>query len=129
MVTITLPNPDKVARDMGAWSAVAFIGQAFGSAFGGIVLSLIGKSGADSTSTVDSNDDSNRAPYTRSGYQSIFIPAAAAVLLSGVLLFPVRSSLRPPPAPHGPVDQGTAGRLAVGNNGVESIRSPLLSDE
>ena len=89
-ITASLPDVEKRARDMGGWGAIQSVGAALGALFGGLVLTLAGASDG----TVE---ESGRTRYTRDGYTAAYVPAGAAVLVSALLLLPLRHKLRATP--------------------------------
>jgi MFS family permease len=101
MITAALPDPEKRARDMGGWVAVDSIGGALGSVLAGVIITLVGKSDRtvaedhDDKFFVDTDDDevASRIAYTRHGYAMVFWPAAGAVLLGSLILWPIRHRL------------------------------------
>ena len=94
-------------RPSTGWAAVQSIGNAVGGLFGGLVLTLMGNSGETvNESSMASDDDGSganddaegdRMRYTRLGFVAAFLPAAAATILSALILWPLRKRLRPPP--------------------------------
>jgi len=127
MITAALPNPDKRARDMGRWAAIENIGGGLGNLIGAFVLPHVGSSDqtvgddSDDVGAADINDDddsaSDRTTYTRSGYYSIFWPAAIFLLLTGFIVWPLRKRLRSPTT-----DTSTNISLTAHNDTVLSMR-------
>jgi len=101
MITAALPNPDKRARDMGGWAAIENIGGALGGLISGAVITLTGSSDQTVNDIRDDDDDAgdddnggDRTVYTQVGYLSIFWPAALAVLVSALIVWPLSQHLR-----------------------------------
>jgi hypothetical protein len=107
------------------------------------VLTLTGNSGEtvaesrDDDKLFNEDDDaiSARARYTRSGYLSVFWPAAFAVIVASLILWPVRERLRhkkpageaPGVATYEATTQDPAVKKQGGSGGA--AKTPLLTDE
>lgn len=96
MVTVALPRESTRGRDMAGWAACQNFGQALGGFFGGIVLNAVGNAGetvGEGKGLEGDDDGLERKMYSRDGYVAIFAPAAAIMILSAVVLWPMRNKL------------------------------------
>jgi MFS family permease len=143
MITAVLPDPEKRARDMGGWVAVESLGGALGSLLAGFVLTMVGTSDRtvaelhdDDGFFKDVDDDAvaDRKVYTREGYKCVFWPAACALVVASLILWPVRHLLLHRPAAdvhEGSVDNNDAetGKKDDSMSLKEPSTSPLLASD
>ena len=125
MITAALPNPDKRARDMGGWAAIENIGSAIGGVISGSVITLTGSSDQivsdirdDDGNAGDDDSGRDRTVYTQIGYLSIFWPAALAVLVSALIVWPLSKRLR-----HQAKDSPGRGSTMTGDKNEHDVRS------
>ena len=117
LVIQSVPRDDTRARDMGAWSAGQAVGQAWGSAFAGFAISYFHEAppahaAAGSSSSSPSPAPASpshpgveqRLPYSRLGYQVVFLTAAAAMVLSCFVVWLAVRRLGAAAAPASPDD-------------------------
>ena len=100
LVIQSIPNDETKARDMGGWSACQNLGMSIGSMYAAAVISFFHEAESFSPSPSSSNSSSPgggaheaRVPYTRTGYQMVFLPAAAFMFCSVSLVFLARKRL------------------------------------
>jgi len=104
LIIQSIPNDETKARDMGGWSACQNLGMSIGSMYAAAVISFFHEAGSfspsPSSSSMNSNSSSTgggaheaRVPYTRTGYQMVFLPAAAFMFCSVSLVFLARKRL------------------------------------
>ena len=93
LVVQSVPRDDTRARDMGAWSAGEAMGQALGSAFAGFAISFFHEalpapdtaaplSPSPASASASASDAGKRLPYSRLGYQVVYLAGSAAMVLS-----------------------------------------------
>merc|ERR1712195_124306 len=86
LIIQSIPNDDTKARDMGGWSACQNLGMSIGSMFAAAVMTFFHeeeKNGSSPSSSSSSRGGGGggggaheaRIPYTRAGYQMVFLPA------------------------------------------------------
>ena len=99
LIIQSIPNDDTKARDMGGWSACQNLGMSIGSMFAAAVMTFFHEeekngSSPSSSSSRGGGAHEARIPYTRAGYQMVFLPAAAFMFCSVSLVLLAKKRLQ-----------------------------------
>merc|ERR1712166_1096630 len=102
LIIQSIPNDDTKARDMGGWSACQNLGMSIGSMFAAAVMTFFHKEEKNGSSPSSSSASGGggggahqaRIPYTRAGYQMVFLPAAVFMFCSVSLVFLAKKRLQ-----------------------------------
>jgi len=102
LIIQSIPNDDTKARDMGGWSACQNLGMSIGSMFAAAVMTFFheeeknGSSPSSSSSRGGGGGGAHEAriPYTRAGYQMVFLPAAVFMFCSVSLVLLAKKRLQ-----------------------------------
>lgn len=92
LVVESVPHDSTRARDMGAWSAGQSIGTAIGSAFAGFAISFFHEESSTTSGpfplapSSSSESTMTRIPYSKLGYQVVFLAAATTMILSSLII-------------------------------------------
>ena len=106
LIIQSIPNDDTKARDMGGWSACQNLGMSIGSMFAAAVMTFFHEEEKNGSSPSSSSSSSRggggggggaheaRIPYTRAGYQMVFLPAAVFMFCSVSLVLLAKKRLQ-----------------------------------